>query len=73
MFVFDFLLLSAPCQEILLWHLTHCDPPAALAVLRRLSGLGGAAGGGAGGVAPRFTFCPGSEGGAKLTAQENSR
>ncbi|XP_062317143.1 transport and Golgi organization protein 6 homolog [Osmerus eperlanus] len=64
--------LRAPCQEILLWYLTHCDPPAALAVLRKLSGLGGAAGGGAGGVAPRFTFCPGSEGGAKVTAQENS-
>nr|XP_023682878.1 transport and Golgi organization protein 6 homolog [Paramormyrops kingsleyae] len=55
--------LRAPCQEILLWYLSHLDPPDALGCLRRLSGLSSP-----GSVlAPGFEFTPGSEGGAKLT------
>ncbi|XP_048828666.1 transport and Golgi organization protein 6 homolog [Brienomyrus brachyistius] len=54
--------LRAPCQEILLWYLSHLKPPHALGCLRRLSGLSGP-----GVLAPGFEFTPGSEGGAKLT------
>uniref|UniRef100_A0A3B3RHF4 Transport and golgi organization 6 homolog n=1 Tax=Paramormyrops kingsleyae TaxID=1676925 RepID=A0A3B3RHF4_9TELE len=58
----------SPCQEILLWYLSHLDPPDALGCLRRLSGLSSP-----GSVlAPGFEFTPGSEGGAKLTHEDDA-
>ncbi|KAG5273642.1 hypothetical protein AALO_G00153820 [Alosa alosa] len=59
--------LRAPCQEILLWYLRQAESGQALALLRRLCGLEGEAGGG---VAPGWQFSPGSEGGAVLTPKE---
>ncbi|XP_008309635.1 transport and Golgi organization protein 6 homolog [Cynoglossus semilaevis] len=58
--------LRAPCQDTLLWYLSHCDEAAALSALRQLSGLGG----------PRseadahFHFTPGSDGGARFSTRD---
>ena len=61
---------SAPCQEILLWHLCQAEGGQALPLLRRLCGLGAEPGVG---VAPGWQFSPGSEGGAILTPKEPIR
>lgn len=55
--------LRAPCQEVLLWFLSHAEPTAARAALRRLAGLQEAPQG----VAEGFSFTPGSDGGARLS------
>lgn len=60
------LFCRAPCREILLWYLSHLDPPDALGCLRRLSGPGSV-------LAPGFEFAPGSEGGAKFTQKTTDR
>ncbi|XP_047453418.1 transport and Golgi organization protein 6 homolog [Mugil cephalus] len=57
--------LRAPCQEILLWYLSHAETPAALSMLRQLSGLQGRRKE----VAPGFHFTPGSDGGARLSSR----
>ncbi|KPP67672.1 hypothetical protein Z043_113713 [Scleropages formosus] len=54
--------LRTPCQEILLWYLSHAESPEALRSLKRLCILSGPTGG----VSPGFEFLPGSEGGARL-------
>lgn len=59
--------LRVPCQEILLWYLTHAKMSAALSVLRQLSGLQG----GKNEVAENFHFTVGSEGGARLSSRES--
>ncbi|XP_028307371.1 transport and Golgi organization protein 6 homolog [Gouania willdenowi] len=59
--------LRAPCQEIVLWYLSHTDSPAALWALRGLSGLLG----GKRSVAAGFHFSPGSDGGARLSRMES--
>uniref|UniRef100_A0A8B9KYV5 Transport and golgi organization 6 homolog (Drosophila) n=1 Tax=Astyanax mexicanus TaxID=7994 RepID=A0A8B9KYV5_ASTMX len=61
--------LRAPCQEILLWYLSHAEPSSALALLKRLCVLQADGGG----VAPGFEFSPGSEGGARLIRKEPVR
>lgn len=60
---------SAPCQEILLWYLTHAEMSAALSMLRQLSGLQR----GNNQVAANFHFTAGSEGGARLSSRESCR
>lgn len=59
--------LRAPCQEIMLWYLSHSDPAAALSALRQLSGLKRLEHQ----VAAGFHFCPGSDGGVRLRSREN--
>uniref|UniRef100_A0A3P8Q867 Transport and golgi organization 6 homolog (Drosophila) n=1 Tax=Astatotilapia calliptera TaxID=8154 RepID=A0A3P8Q867_ASTCA len=59
--------LRAPCQEILLWYLTHAEMSAALSMLRQLSGLQR----GKNQVAANFHFTAGSEGGARLSCRES--
>lgn len=59
--------LRAPCQEIMLWYLTQCDPDKALSALRQLSGLKQ----NEHQVAVGFHFCPGCNGGVKLRSREN--
>lgn len=59
--------LRAPCQEILLWYLSHAEPPAALSALRQLSGLQGQQNT----VAADLHFSPGSAGGARLSSRNN--
>ncbi|XP_065139412.1 transport and Golgi organization protein 6 homolog isoform X2 [Paramisgurnus dabryanus] len=58
--------LRTPCQEILLWCLSHSERSEALSLLKRLCGLMGEVGG----VKHGFQFSPGSEGGAKLSVGE---
>lgn len=59
--------LRAPCQEILLWYLTHVEMSAALPMLRQLSGLQR----GNNQVAANFHFTAGSEGGVRLSSRES--
>ncbi|KAK9517311.1 hypothetical protein VZT92_025194 [Zoarces viviparus] len=58
--------LRAPCQEVLLWYLSHAETSAALSALRQLSGLQGQKNE----VAADFHFTPGSDGGARLSSSE---
>ncbi|XP_072551788.1 transport and Golgi organization protein 6 homolog [Salminus brasiliensis] len=58
--------LRAPCQEILLWYLSHAEPSSALSLLKGLCVLQADGGG----VTPGFQFSPGSEGGARLIQRE---
>ncbi|XP_059192150.1 transport and Golgi organization protein 6 homolog isoform X2 [Centropristis striata] len=59
--------LRAPCQEILLWYLSHTETFAALSTLRQLSGLQACESE----VAAGFHFTPGSDGGARLGSRES--
>ncbi|XP_032379205.1 transport and Golgi organization protein 6 homolog [Etheostoma spectabile] len=59
--------LRAPCQEILLWYLSHTETLAALSALRQLAGLQGDKNE----VAADFHFSPGSDGGARLSSRES--
>ncbi|XP_069575525.1 transport and Golgi organization protein 6 homolog [Brachyistius frenatus] len=59
--------LRAPCQEVLLWYLSHAEPSDALSALRRLSGLQGRTNE----VAADLHFIPGSDGGAQLSCRES--
>ncbi|XP_029288741.1 LOW QUALITY PROTEIN: transport and Golgi organization protein 6 homolog [Cottoperca gobio] len=59
--------LRAPCQEILLWYLSHTEMSAALSALRQLSGLQAPKNE----VATDFHFTPGSDGGARLRSRES--
>ncbi|XP_066541796.1 transport and Golgi organization protein 6 homolog [Hoplias malabaricus] len=58
--------LRSPCQEILLWYLSHAEPSSGLSLLKDLCVLQADWSG----VTPGFQFSPGSEGGARLTKQE---
>nr|XP_055030491.1 transport and Golgi organization protein 6 homolog isoform X3 [Misgurnus anguillicaudatus] len=58
--------LRTPCQEILIWWLSHSERSEALSLLKRLCGLMGEVGG----VKCGFQFLPGSEGGARLSVGE---
>nr|XP_040017789.1 transport and Golgi organization protein 6 homolog [Gasterosteus aculeatus aculeatus] len=60
--------LRAPCEEILLWYLSHADTSAARSALRQLSGLQDPKNE----VAAKFHFTPGSDGGARLSSREIS-
>ncbi|KAF7647712.1 hypothetical protein LDENG_00168050 [Lucifuga dentata] len=55
--------LRAPCQEIMLWFLSHAEMSGSLSVLKQLSGLQQPKNQ----VAADFCFTPGSSGGARLT------
>ncbi|XP_028287966.1 transport and Golgi organization protein 6 homolog [Parambassis ranga] len=57
--------LRAPCQEILLWYLSHAETSAAVSALRWLSGLSR----GKNEVAAGFHFTPGSDGGVRLSSR----
>lgn len=57
-----------PCQDILLWYLSHAETRQALDVVRQLSGLQGH-----GIVADGFHFSPGSDGGVRFCSTESSR
>ncbi|KAM3609903.1 uncharacterized protein V6R79_022209 [Siganus canaliculatus] len=59
--------LRAPCQEILLWYLSHAEMPEALAALRQLSGLHRDEQQ----VAAELRFSPGADGGARLSPRES--
>ncbi|XP_019112739.2 transport and Golgi organization protein 6 homolog isoform X2 [Larimichthys crocea] len=59
--------LRAPCQETLLWYLSHSETSAAMSALRQLSGLQGQKNE----VAADFHFTPGSDGGARLCSRES--
>ncbi|XP_070763737.1 LOW QUALITY PROTEIN: transport and Golgi organization protein 6 homolog [Enoplosus armatus] len=59
--------LRAPCQEILLWYLSHAEASAGLSALRQLSGLQGQASE----VAADLHFAPGSDGGAALYSRDS--
>nr|XP_020480225.1 transport and Golgi organization protein 6 homolog [Monopterus albus] len=59
--------LRAPCQEILLWYLSHAETSAALSTLRQLCGLQGQKND----MAAGFHFTPGSDGGAKCSFRES--
>ncbi|XP_041794990.1 transport and Golgi organization protein 6 homolog [Chelmon rostratus] len=59
--------LRAPCQEILLWYLSHTETLAALSALRQLSGLQGQKNK----AAADLHFSPGSDGGARLCSRES--
>ncbi|KAI3371767.1 hypothetical protein L3Q82_024319, partial [Scortum barcoo] len=59
--------LRAPCQEILLWYLSHTETSAALLTLRELSGLQGQKNK----VAADLHFTPGSDGGARLCSKDS--
>lgn len=68
--VFVLLVLnSAPCQEILLWYLSHTETSAALSSLRQLSDLQEPENN----VAAGLCFAPGSDGGARCSSRESSR
>ncbi|XP_060933350.1 transport and Golgi organization protein 6 homolog [Limanda limanda] len=58
--------LRAPCQDIVLWYLSHTEACEALSALRQLSGLKGQET-----EASDFIFTPGSEGGARFDSREN--
>ncbi|KAK5868083.1 hypothetical protein PBY51_012526 [Eleginops maclovinus] len=58
--------LRSPCQEILLWYLSHAEASAALSALRQLSGLQEQKSE----VGADFHFTPGSDGGARLSCRE---
>ncbi|XP_035011747.2 transport and Golgi organization protein 6 homolog [Hippoglossus stenolepis] len=58
--------LRAPCQDILLWYLSHTEASEALSTLRQLSGLQGQKT-----EASDFYFTPGSDGGARFDSREN--
>ncbi|XP_056242290.1 transport and Golgi organization protein 6 homolog [Seriola aureovittata] len=58
--------LRAPCQDILLWYLSHTETPTALSALRRLSGLRGQRD-----EAAEFHFTPGGDGGARFSSRES--
>ncbi|KAF3689280.1 Transport and Golgi organization protein 6 -like protein [Channa argus] len=60
--------LRAPCQEILLWYLSHTEKSAALSTLRQLLGLQEQRNG----IAAGFHFTPGSDGGARFSSRESS-
>uniref|UniRef100_A0A672PNT2 Transport and golgi organization 6 homolog n=1 Tax=Sinocyclocheilus grahami TaxID=75366 RepID=A0A672PNT2_SINGR len=70
LFVFELKVIvpySTPCQEILIWFLSHSEHSVALSsLLKRLCGLLGEVSG----VRHGFQFSPGSEGGARLTVRE---
>uniref|UniRef100_A0A4W6F2A2 Transport and golgi organization 6 homolog n=1 Tax=Lates calcarifer TaxID=8187 RepID=A0A4W6F2A2_LATCA len=59
--------LRAPCQDTLLWYLSHTDTCVGLSVLRQLSGLQGQRI-----DAADFHFSPGSDGGARFISKESS-
>ena len=59
---------SAPCQDILLWYLSHTEASEALSALRQLSGLQGRKT-----EASDFYFTPGSDGGARFDSRDNCR
>lgn len=61
--------LRAPCQDILLWYLSHTETPEALTVVGQLSGLQGHESGAA--AAAGFHFSPGSDGGVRLCSKES--
>ncbi|XP_057691882.1 transport and Golgi organization protein 6 homolog isoform X2 [Corythoichthys intestinalis] len=58
--------LRTPCQDILLWYLSHAETSAVLSLLRQLSGLQSQKND----VATGFHFTPGSNGGVQLTCRE---
>ncbi|KAK1785416.1 hypothetical protein P4O66_018248, partial [Electrophorus voltai] len=58
--------LRAPCQEILLWYLSHTETSSALSLLNDLCVTQRDGGG----VTSGFQFSPGSEGGATFTRQQ---
>ncbi|CAB1460296.1 unnamed protein product [Pleuronectes platessa] len=58
--------LRAPCQDIVLWYLSHTEASEALSALRQLSGLQGQKT-----EASDFYFTPGSDGGARFDSREN--
>ncbi|XP_076840276.1 transport and Golgi organization protein 6 homolog isoform X3 [Brachyhypopomus gauderio] len=58
--------LRAPCQEILLWYLSHTETSLALSLLKDLCVIQKDGGG----VTSGFQFSPGSEGGATLTCRQ---
>lgn len=60
--------LRAPCQEILLWYLSHAESSAGLSMIRQLSGLQRRKNE----VAAGFLFTPGSDGGARLVCRGSS-
>ncbi|XP_023150182.2 transport and Golgi organization protein 6 homolog isoform X1 [Amphiprion ocellaris] len=60
--------LRAPCQEILVWYLSHAESSAGLSMIRQLSGLQGRRNE----VAAGFLFTPGSDGGARLVCRGSS-
>ena len=64
-----FLAYSGPCQDILLWYLSHTKMCEALSVLRLLSGLEEQKNK----VIADLLFRPGSEGGAILCIRESYR
>uniref|UniRef100_A0A3Q2Z2M7 Transport and golgi organization 6 homolog n=1 Tax=Hippocampus comes TaxID=109280 RepID=A0A3Q2Z2M7_HIPCM len=57
--------LRAPCQDILLWYLSHAETSALLSLLRQLSGLQDLKNE----VATGFHFSPGSNGGVQLSCR----
>ncbi|XP_040895132.1 transport and Golgi organization protein 6 homolog [Toxotes jaculatrix] len=58
--------LRAPCQDVLLWYLSHTEASVALSALRQLSGLQGQKS-----EAADFHFTPGSDGGARFSSRES--
>ncbi|XP_049580174.1 transport and Golgi organization protein 6 homolog [Syngnathus scovelli] len=58
--------LRGPCQDILLWYLSHAETSAVLSLLRQLSGLKDQKND----VATGFHFTPGSSGGVQLSCRE---
>uniref|UniRef100_UPI0037E77882 transport and Golgi organization protein 6 homolog n=1 Tax=Semicossyphus pulcher TaxID=241346 RepID=UPI0037E77882 len=60
--------LRAPCQEILLWYLSHSETSAAMSALKQLSGLQGEK---KSEVAADFHFTPGCDGGVRLCSRES--
>lgn len=62
-------LASASCRDILLCYLNQSHPAEALSVLQQLSGLQGPTGR----DAASLYFSPGSEGGARLCANQSAR
>uniref|UniRef100_A0A3Q1F1J6 Transport and golgi organization 6 homolog (Drosophila) n=1 Tax=Acanthochromis polyacanthus TaxID=80966 RepID=A0A3Q1F1J6_9TELE len=60
--------LRAPCQEILVWYLSHAESSAGLSMIRQLSGLEEQKNE----VAAGFLFTPGSDGGARLVCRGSS-
>ncbi|KAM9375964.1 transport and Golgi organization protein 6 homolog [Pholidichthys leucotaenia] len=61
--------LRGPCQEILLWYLSHSETPAALSTLRQLSGLESETND----VVAHFHFTMGDDGGVRWSPRENCR
>lgn len=60
---------SAPCQDILLWYLSHAETCEALSVLRQLSGLQEHKSE----VAAGLHFRPGGDGGVRFCPKESCR